>query len=691
MEPTEEHSTYCPCNSVSIVSSCLSNNTSEGHGGGAYIYVVGTINLFNDLISDNHANGTGSASGGGLYVANTDYCNIVNNTITNNSTSHEGGGLALTAGTAHEVKNSIFWGNTSALSTGNQVYIVPGAPPTHLSNCCYANPPGDVSDSGGSISATASITTDPLFRPGSCGPYYLEHNGILGGTTNSPCIDTGTSLVTAFSELTGRVTRPDNILDTGTVDIGYHYPSTTQYDTHGFDFNGDGYDDVIVGAHHDDDGGTDSGCAFIFFGGSSASITLDADVADVRLLGGDAQDAFGNALASAGDVNGDGFDDVIVGAHQDDDGGTGSGCAFIIFGSSTPPSVIDSSVADVTIVGADAESGLGFGICSPGDVNGDGIDDIIVGADHEDNGGNDSGSVFVFFGGQSMPALLDAASADIQLIGGDAADWFGCDVASGDINYDGFDDIVVGAYLDDDTGTDAGCAFVFYGGPALLGSIDSSAASTRLTGINAGDHFGCSVAIADIDGTGFMDLVIGAARANAGGSHSGCAYIFLAMNAIPPVANALTANTQLIGGDSDDYLGVKVDVGDFNCDGYGDALVGAAGDDDGGSGSGSVFVFFGGATLPGSIDAALADVRLIGVDAGDVFHSVAHGDLNGDGYDDILVGASSDDDGGTDSGCAFVFFGCRSLPTTIDASIADWKLIGGDANDNFGVDITSSQ
>ena len=119
---------------------------------------------------------------------------------------------------------------------------------------------------------------------------------------------------------------------------------------------------MIVGALSDDHGGTDSGVSFIFFGSASMAASIDASAANVKLIGGDVSDRFGVSVCSAGDFNGDGFTDVIGGADQDDDGGTGSGGAFIFFGSSSLPGTIDTSAASVKLVGADPDDQFGEGV-----------------------------------------------------------------------------------------------------------------------------------------------------------------------------------------------------------------------------------------------------------------------------------------------------------------------------------------
>ena len=148
-------------------------------------------------------------------------------------------------------------------------------------------------------------------------------------------------------------------------------------------------------------------------------------------------DFLGWSVAAAGDVNGDGYADVIVGAWANDTGGTNAGAVYVYFGGPTA-----DAVADVTLFAEAPGDVFGITVAGAGDVNGDGYDDVIVGATQNDAAGVNAGRAYVYFGGLGMDAV-----ADLTLTGEAAGDNFGISVAAaGDVNGDGYDDVIVGAY-----------------------------------------------------------------------------------------------------------------------------------------------------------------------------------------------------------------------------------------------------
>jgi hypothetical protein len=225
------------------------------------------------------------------------------------------------------------------------------------------------------------------------------------------------------------------------------------------DVNGDGFSDVIVGAPLFDNGETDEGRAFVYHGSASGLSTTPNWTAESNQVNA----LFGNSVASAGDVNGDGFSDVIVGAWLFDNGETDEGRAFVYHGSASGLSTTPNWTAESN----QALAWFGFSVASAGDVNGDGFSDVIVGAYLFDNGETNEGRAFVYHGsanGVNNGVPGTPANAAWTAESNQANAQFGSSVASaGDVNGDGFSDVIVGAYWFDNGQTDEGAAFVYYG------------------------------------------------------------------------------------------------------------------------------------------------------------------------------------------------------------------------------------
>lgn len=422
------------------------------------------------------------------------------------------------------------------------------------------------------------------------------------------------------------------------------------------DFNGDGFSDVIVGAHLNNAGGAGAGRAYIYLGGSNMN-----NVADVTLTGAAAGDNFGFSVSYAGDVNGDGFSDVVAGAIMNDGFAANAGRAYVYFGG-----VALNGVADVVLNGASANDFFGHSVSSAGDINGDGFSDIIAGAPFNDAAGNEAGRAYVFLGGAAMDN-----TADITITGAAAGDNLGHSVSTaGDINGDGYSDVIAGAFGNDEAGSSAGRAYLHTGGMSLDNITDAI-----FSGDAANDNFGISVSAAgDVNGDGFSEIIIGAVNNDAGGTDAGRAYLYI---------NSLSGTDiedEVYTGATSDFLGFSVsDAGDVNGDGYSDVIIGAIGNN---SARGIAYIHFGG-TVPDNTP----EVTLTGAAAGDNFGwSVSGtGDVNGDGYDDVIVGALYNDAGGSNAGRAYLYFGGAAMN-----SVADVIFTGAAADDNFGSSVSDA-
>ncbi len=441
------------------------------------------------------------------------------------------------------------------------------------------------------------------------------------------------------------------------------------------DVNGDGYSDVIIGAGGYDDGAsTDEGRAFVYHGsaaGLSASPNSSPDDAD------QASANFGVSVATAGDVNGDGYSDIIIGAYFFDDGAsTNEGRAFVYHGSA----VGISATPDNTPDDADqANAGFGLSVASAGDVNGDGFSDVIIGAYSYDDGANtDEGRAFVYHG---SAAGLSAAPNNTPDDADQATALFGYSVASaGDVNGDGYSDVIIGAYLyTDGANANEGRAFVYHGSATGLPATPNSTPDDADQGAA---NFGRSVAAAgDINGDGYSDVIIGAFGFDDGANaNEGRVFVYFGsvtgLSATPGSTPDDADQAQALFGDS------VASAGDVNGDGYSDVIIGAYSYDDGvNTNEGRAFVYHGSAAgLSAAPTSTPDDADQAGANFG---YSVASaGDVNGDGYSDVIIGADFFDDGAsTNEGRAFVYHGSATgLPATPSNTPDD----ADQANANFG-------
>jgi hypothetical protein len=427
------------------------------------------------------------------------------------------------------------------------------------------------------------------------------------------------------------------------------------------DVNGDGYSDVIVGACYYNNGQTYEGASFIYHGSASG---LNTTVA-IMLESNQSFAEFGNSVSSAGDVNGDGYSDVIVGAYNYDNGQSNEGAVFVYHGSA-------SGISPTYAVILESDQNLasfGCSVASAGDINGDGYSDMIVGANAYENGELLEGAAFIYQGtaggiSTSPITILERNQARAEL---------GIAVASaGDVNGDGYSDVIVGAYSYDNGQTDEGAAFIYQGSAEGL----RSTANTQIESNQAAAEFAYSVASAgDINGDGYSDVIVGAYMFDNNHYDDGIVFIFHGSSS----GISTTMSAQLEPDITYSYFGYSVaSAGDVNGDGYSDIIVGAPAYENGESGEGVVFIYHGSAT--GLHTTAVTRIQSNQAYA-QLGSSVAcAGDVNGDGFSDVIVGAYKYDDGQVDEGAAFIYLGSSAGISTIVAT----QLEGNQPSTYFG-------
>jgi hypothetical protein len=423
------------------------------------------------------------------------------------------------------------------------------------------------------------------------------------------------------------------------------------------DLNGDGVNDLAVGARGDDGSETDQGAVYILFMDISGNVDSYYKINDTDLGTGvlGSNDLFGGSVENIGDLNGDGITDLAVGAYNDDQ------AVYILFMNTngTLNSYYKISESDLGVV-LDINDKFGRAVTNIGDLNDDGITDLAVGAYTDDDDidappGADQGAVYILFmnitGGVDSHYKINESDLGAGVL--DDNDFFGISVAGiGDLNGDGVEDLAVGAYADDDDidappGNNQGAVYVLF--MNITGGVDSyykiNESDLGAGRLDDSDFFGISLEnIGDLNSDGIMDLAVGAVGDDdnipSPGNGQGAVYV-LFMNTTGGVDSYYKINESDLGTGMlgvNDWFGYSLaNVGDLNNDGFVDLAVGVNGDDDDvdappGNGQGAVYVLF----MNGTTGEVISKVGSYGINAS---NSYAVGYINNGTNDYSLSGA----------------------------------------------------
>ena len=404
------------------------------------------------------------------------------------------------------------------------------------------------------------------------------------------------------------------------------------------------------------------------------------------IVGEGANNFFGSAISTEGDFNGDGIKDIIIGANGA--GKNKEGKVYIFYGKKFPK-FLSASNADVIISGENKEDSFGWSILCESDFNNDGCDDLLIGAILADEGFENTGAVYLFYG-KELSGLINASKADKKFIGSRKNNLFGWSISSGgDINNDGKNDIVIGAIGDskDKDAILAGGVHIFFN-KEFKNVTEADSADVIISGEKPFCYTGNSVSLkGDVNGDGIDDLLVGAFFCDLDAYRGGRAYVFYGKKEFKKDISASDADLIIQPDGLNDWVGSKVlTITDINGDGLSDFVVSAPGKYTERQYSGVVYIFYG-ADRKGKINITKADLILKGDPVGRKFGSYisSMGDIDLDGKTDLIIsqpGGEGNPKEMENKGSVFFFLTSRLKEE--DKTIYGFKISGPNPDSNFG-------
>jgi hypothetical protein len=428
------------------------------------------------------------------------------------------------------------------------------------------------------------------------------------------------------------------------------------------DVNGDGYDDILFSA-------SSSPLKVYLFFGKDTGLTKDTPIANANasFIGfSELYDQY--SIDDAGDINGDGYHDIIFGDYFKNQAGYRSGMCYIIFGrpNGWSQNMDISSKANASFIGEAAGDHAGFAVAGIGDVNGDGLDDILISAPSKNSTLKVNGEIYLIFGKSSGWATdVSLNTANASFIGENNNNAVGYSIAgAGDVNGDGLDDFIIGTYINQ-------TYLIFGKRMGWTKDLNLSNADASFIGEAANDHAGSALAGAgDVNNDGYDDFLIGAPGNDETGSDAGKSYLILGKSSGWANDVELTNSDASFRGEMASYQsGFSVSgEGDVNGDGFDDFLIGAPFKN-----PGKAYLILGRASgWTNDIDLPNSNASFVGVGsfAARAGYSVSNsGDVNGDGYDDILIGDPTNQVAIPGSDHVYLLFADLNKPPTIISSI----------------------